>query len=303
LIDENCHLLVITDDGSTLALIHTTFGPLGCRITYAANAAAAEACLNAGPVSVIVCERRMDGGDIFHFLERWAIDPKWRHLPLVSLGPSGSSTAPFKATSDYEIALIRPINPMRLSMAVATLLERVAIFRHRIREDALTKLLNRMAFETELGRELHRIKRYQRVGSLIFLDLDNFKGVNDRFGHAVGDQTLIYFAGVILENIRNVDLAGRIGGEEFAIFLPETKEEGAMMLGNRLLETCRTGQGAPEGVTVSFSAGVAEAPRDGMGIGELLERGDQAMYLAKKQGKGRVLCWRGNFGMGEAAEA
>ena len=154
--------------------------------------------------------------------------------------------------------------------------------------DELTGLVNRRRFMTALAAE---IGRGSRVGqpSLILADLDDFKLVNDRFGHPVGDDLLQAFAAAMLECLRDVDVPARLGGEEFAVLVPETSLAGALAVAERL----RTLVGAPllfrhgEEISATASFGVAEL-LPGEGADALLRRADAALYRAKAAGKNTV---------------
>ncbi|MFO7838806.1 MAG: transporter substrate-binding domain-containing protein, partial [Desulfosalsimonadaceae bacterium] len=152
--------------------------------------------------------------------------------------------------------------------------------------DPLTGIFNRMKFE---GMLLNEIKRVQRTGqpfSVIMLDVDDFKKINDSYGHQAGDSVLQELAGFLQTSVREVDALGRWGGEEFLILCPETTGKGAAVLAEHLRARIAVRKIAVAGrVTCSF--GVAEY-RPGEGENKLLSRVDQAMYRAKKEGKNRV---------------
>jgi diguanylate cyclase (GGDEF)-like protein len=157
--------------------------------------------------------------------------------------------------------------------------------------DGLTGLYNRRHFEAVARTEWRRSQRYIRPLSLLVLDVDYFKSVNDRFGHDVGDSVLKTIAGVCLSSKRDSDSAGRIGGEEFALLLPETNEASARIVAERLCEMVR--QCSPnigeEKVKLSVSIGVASATLSMSGIEALMKRADLAMYEAKRGGRDRVV--------------
>lgn len=155
------------------------------------------------------------------------------------------------------------------------------------RRDPLTNLANRRWFDETLQREAERGARNQMAISLILLDLDHFKTVNDRFGHPVGDQVLMATAEFLAAHARPYDLVVRYGGEEFLILLPGIEQPQALEIAERIrlgLSDLRV-SGGPASFTASF--GVATlAP--GQPPGELLPRADAALYLAKKNGRNRV---------------
>ena len=158
------------------------------------------------------------------------------------------------------------------------------------RTDALTGLLNRRGFEELFEVELDRARRGGRQLSLLVGDLDGFKVVNDRLGHAAGDAVLERFAQEITKWKRRVDVAARIGGEEFALLLPEANERGAFLVAERLRRVVhQTFADEPLPLTISF--GVATWPEHGSDGELLLRSADQALYAAKDMGRDRTVIY------------
>jgi diguanylate cyclase (GGDEF)-like protein len=158
--------------------------------------------------------------------------------------------------------------------------------------DFLTGLYNHRYFQQILTQELDRATRYQKTLSLIILDIDNFKGFNDRFGHAVGDKVLTAIGEIINRSLRKVDFAFRYGGEEFVILLPETPLEYAILTVERIREKIadEASTSVPEayGSRVTVSAGVACYPDNGSSREDLFSLMDSYLYKAKSMGKNRV---------------
>ena len=156
--------------------------------------------------------------------------------------------------------------------------------------DELTSLANRRSFRESLDTELLRAERFGSGLALIVADLDDFKNVNDRFGHQAGDEVLRSFAEVLQGRIRGIDLAARLGGEEFAILLPETDAVGAEALAENL-RIAVANLVVPIGVEqiqITASFGVAAFP-ESRGADELMTAADLALYSAKRHGKDRVV--------------
>lgn len=153
--------------------------------------------------------------------------------------------------------------------------------------DHLTGLYNRIKIEELLQSEKKRRERYKNVFSVILLDIDNFKYVNDNYGHDVGDDALITAARILAQNIRLADDVGRWGGEEFIIVCPETDQKGAFNLAEKLRKIFeQTDFNMAGKITCSF--GTAEIG-DSENIKGLIKRSDLALYKAKKQGRNRVI--------------
>src|SRR6185503_13660949 len=154
--------------------------------------------------------------------------------------------------------------------------------------DSLTGLYNRTYFFTALEREIARGDRSGRAFCLVMLDLDDLKGVNDRFGHISGDQVLRTVADIVRSGVRKIDVAARYGGDEFVALLPETDPTGGWVLAEkvRLMVAEQGMAGVDPGPTVSV--GVVSYPADGRSADALLVSADRAMYASKRAGKNRV---------------
>ena len=153
--------------------------------------------------------------------------------------------------------------------------------------DLLTGVLNARAFTEHLGHELDRKRRYPRPLSLVYLDLDDFKVINDSHGHQTGDAVLRLVADAIRSSVRQADAVGRMGGDEFAVLMPETDAQLADAAAQRLATGLRNVfRGTP---TVTASVGVVSCTTTDATTDDLLRRADQAMYQAKRAGKDRVV--------------
>lgn len=160
----------------------------------------------------------------------------------------------------------------------------------KVRIDQLTGVLNRRGMDEAMTREVARAARAGTKLSIALLDIDNFKKLNDNYGHHVGDAALKHLAMVIQESIRPTDIVSRFGGEEFVVLLPNTDIEQAMASMTRLQRalTKRFFMGNNEQILITFSAGVA-LYQESDDQASVLHRADQAMYLAKKSGKNKTM--------------
>jgi diguanylate cyclase (GGDEF)-like protein len=199
------------------------------------------------------------------------------------------------ASTMYLVATFRSIRTLGYFFARSHHLARdVQVERERAerlaRTDFLTGLNNRRAFY-EIGEtSLRQAQRYSRDAALLMIDIDHFKSINDRFGHAAGDAVIRGVGQSIVSTVRNVDIAGRLGGEEFTVLLPETSAAEARVAAERLRraigESNLEHQGQPLPVTVSLGVASLRAEDD---LEAVIARADAALYRAKHEGRNRVV--------------
>ncbi|MEL6114382.1 GGDEF domain-containing protein [Photobacterium sp. SP02] len=161
------------------------------------------------------------------------------------------------------------------------------------REDPLTALYNRRGFYEEIGKEIKRRKRKESNACFIIIDIDSFKKINDQFGHGVGDEILKLIANIIKNNLRSTDIICRLGGEEFAVMLPDTDIQECCEISERIRAKVRGTNvkskirfNSPE--FVSISIGCSLLPSSSSNVNETLEKADKALYEAKIKGRNRV---------------
>ncbi|HLJ27663.1 MAG TPA: sensor domain-containing diguanylate cyclase [Candidatus Angelobacter sp.] len=161
--------------------------------------------------------------------------------------------------------------------------------------DYLTGLRTRGYFEQQLELEFKRAERRRQKFSLLMIDIDHFKQLNDTFGHHVGDQVLRDIASILTKDMREVDTVARYGGEEFVMILPETTESGATYVAHRLrraVEQAKIFAGSPQAIQhLTISIGIAVFDTDAQFKRDLIEFADAALYAAKHNGRNRVVCY------------
>jgi diguanylate cyclase (GGDEF)-like protein len=162
--------------------------------------------------------------------------------------------------------------------------------RRRSRVDALTDVLNARAFYEIVQREIARTRRYRRPMSVAYIDIDDFKDINDHFGHVAGDELLRTFARCVQETIRSIDSVARLGGDEFVVLMPETDTEGAMVAIQRLTQSVYSIDSLKVGVSIGVVTCDDPVPES---IDEIVRRADTLMYTAKHLGKHRFI--QGHF--------
>ena len=180
---------------------------------------------------------------------------------------------------------------VRLGRPVARVLADLARLAHQAQTDALTGLANRRTLDERLDEEVDRAARLSSNLSLVIADIDNFKQINDTYGHQTGDAILAAFSRVLSETVREIDLPARYGGEEFAIVLPGTQLTGARLLSEKIRRAVAdVSVDGPEGerVGVTASFGAAAYPTHSS-VAALVRAADEALYEAKQTGKNRVV--------------
>jgi len=226
-------------------------------------------------------------------------------LPLSAPGhPLGFITIESPQPGSFTKDHIRFAQALANEAAVA--LENALLFREVKRlslTDPLTGLNNRRSFDHSARQMVGVAIRHQRPLSVLMLDIDFFKKVNDTYGHAVGDQVLTGMAQVCRQSIRSTDLLARFGGEEFSLLFPETPEDDARPLAERLRQaiSALVFEAAGQTFSITASLGISECSGEGDSLESLLERSDAALYQAKKAGRNRAVIW-GTFISGPATD-
>jgi diguanylate cyclase (GGDEF)-like protein len=199
----------------------------------------------------------------------------------------GRDVGPRVAMLDY-LLNVRPrvVEPTIIEANALEALRRDAI------SDALTGLYNRQYFDEALRREVERCQRYGVTSSLLLLDLDGFKQINDRYGHCIGDEVLRSVGRLILKHVRASDVPCRYGGDEFAMILSDTPQAEALTVADRIRADVQTWfESTPiagHELAVSVSGGVATLPTDGFAAERLVAIADGALYDAKHAGANRI---------------
>src|SRR4030095_10404640 len=192
---------------------------------------------------------------------------------------------PYRNWEDEEVLMVKTVSD-QLSVAIS----HARLFRQTQRQamtDALTGLYNHGYFQDRLDREIKLADRNNEVVSLILLDVDRMKKINDTHGHRSGDGELSHLAALMLSSVRDVDVCARYGGEEFVVILPQCDREDASRVADRLRESIASTPVNKVG-QVTVSIGVATYPSGAKSKDELVEMADRAMYRAKDAGRNRV---------------
>jgi two-component system, cell cycle response regulator len=300
-------ILVADDEPVNRALIQRRLEREGYHVLTARDGSeAVEQALASLPDLVIldVMMPEMDGMDACRLIKETEAT---RDIPIIflsardetemkvsglSLGADDYISKPFEAEEliarvHVAIRLKRERDQLRTSVEEASM--RAERAQERAMTDALTGLLNRYGLQHILAREHAEARRYHRPFSCLLIDLDNFKTINDTYGHQVGDLTLQQISGVLREAVRASDTVFRYGGEEFLVLLPETDLDGAVALGEKIRAAAAARPFGDDGhvFNLTLSAGAASLSDNESGH-DMIARADMALYHAKEKGRNRV---------------
>ncbi len=195
---------------------------------------------------------------------------------------------------DFDLAALLTL----VANNVTLILDKIKLFQETKRlsvTDGLTGLYNRRYFYKNLDVEIARSKRYGNTFSLMLFDIDNFKNINDTYGHQAGDEVLMELAKILKLVSRETDIIVRYGGEEIIIILPNTSEEETITLANRIKNTVEQTTfiiNESTGVTITLSGGIASYPENAPDAKSLLHAADTALYSAKASGKNKISCYK-----------
>ncbi|HJX03016.1 MAG TPA: diguanylate cyclase [Dehalococcoidia bacterium] len=211
------------------------------------------------------------------------------YLPLITKGEGlGCLTVATRHSHAYNPGQLQLLE--RLASQISTSVANAQLFAHaeqRARIDELTGLFNRRHFDEILKQEVSRHSRYGSLISIAFMDLDNFKTYNDSLGHPVGDKLLAHIGRIIRSSLRNIDMAFRYGGDEFAVIMPHTSAEDAFGVAERIRVRVSDQTYNPASL-ITTSIGIASWPNDGLSPDDLVNAADKALYYTKQTGGNRT---------------
>jgi len=286
-------VLVVDDNADKLKLLEVALTMEGYNVSTASNGMDGLAAVESYQPDLIITDVMMLEMDGYELARRIRQNPQTKFIPII-LQTAGRHAAEDVRLGAEVGALGFITDPTDLDLLLArarTLLDFKAYLdtcEEAAFTDHLSGLANRRRFERQLEREITRTARYGHPFSLLMLDIDWFKQVNDTFGHEAGDEAIRRLAKTLQEGIRGIDMAARIGGDEFAIILTETTLDRATEVAERLRLAIKETEILAVG-TITVSVGVAEAPSCAQTVRELLALADEMLYEAKHQGRDRVI--------------
>lgn len=293
------NVLVADDEEEKRHLLMVALQLQGYSVITASDGKEALDLVESAQPDLVITDVRMPRMDGFELASAIRANPNTRFVPvIIQTAASNQREDLLRGSEAGALGYFTDPTDIGLLLArVRTLLDfkqYLDVCEEAAFTDHLTGLANRRRFERQLDREVARSTRYGHTFCLLILDIDNFKRVNDTFGHDAGDETLRCLGKAVQEETRGIDVASRIGGDEFAIILPETELEAGIEVAERLRKAISSIQ-IPAVAHVTASVGVAAFPfREGTTGSALVNAADAAMYEAKRAGGNRVVQTSGN---------
>lgn len=289
--EQNPFVLVVEDDPTISHLLRIILTRAGMQSEQTTDGAEALAAIEQYTPDLIISDIMMPNMDGYALRKALLENEETKLIPFMFLTAKDQKEDIIQGMHlDVDDYILKPFEPELLIAKVEAILRRYRQFNELLRFDTLTNVFNRRTLESSLQAELNRVKRYKQSVSILMLDLDHFKKINDTYGHNFGDVVLKSVCHASKDNLRDIDFIGRIGGEEFVVVMPSTNKTTALFVADRLREQISNlNFDGKSGLRITISGGVAEAPVDGTEIDELLKKADKALYAAKHQGRNMVV--------------
>ena len=320
-------ILIVDDTPANLRLLYGMLHEQGYKVRMAPSGRMALKSAQAFPPDMILLDIKMPNMNGYEVCTKLKADVRTREIPVIFISSLDQTEDKVKAFTfggvDYITKPFRieeVLARVKTHMAIYSLQQQLSAANIQLQEsndrlkaeikkraqieamleelattDSLTNLHNRRHFFELAVQELNRAKRYQLYFSLLMIDLDNFKTVNDKLGHLYGDRVLQVVAKCISQNSRDVDISGRYGGDEFVILLPETEPSFARVFAERLCQVTRTQLDELDELTfpVTLSIGIANFSWEAdITFDTLLDQADRALYESKQAGRDGIAIWQ-----------
>jgi diguanylate cyclase (GGDEF)-like protein len=285
-------ILAVDDDASILAALKGLLGQHAIRVTALSDPRLFWNVLQDSMPDLVILDLEMPNFSGLELCRAIRNDAHWNRLPILFLSSSNDPetiTSIFSAGADDFVA--KPIITIELTTRVRNRLERDRLYRTLSDYDQLTNVRNRRSSNVVIANYLRLAERHGLPVSLVIIDLDKFKRVNDTYGHQAGDDVLQHLGGLLRQSFRSEDVVARWGGEEFVVGMFAMRRADAVERMAEVLEELENHEFQPSAGTrfrVSFSAGLAEFPVDGKDLHTLYRLADEALYRAKHAGGRRI---------------
>ncbi|XDE61958.1 diguanylate cyclase [Arthrospira platensis BEA 1257B] len=301
---ENFLILIVDDVSKNLQVVGAMLDDVGYATTFATSGKQAIERVKTANPDLILLDLMMPEINGLQVCEHLKADPLYAEIPIIFLTVSNESEHLLQAFSQGAVDYVtKPYKAPELLARVKTHLE-LKYTRDQLKTalveleklattDPLTGIANRRHLLTLAEREFQRTQRYHNPFSVLMIDIDHFKLINDNYGHNIGDEALKIMADVTVNALRKVDIFGRFGGEEFVVFLPETQADEALLVAERIRKAIAQTPIYVEGQTINItvSIGVTIYESSEISLDGLLMEADKALYDAKKQGRNQVVIY------------
>ncbi|MEC4982938.1 MAG: diguanylate cyclase [Oscillatoria sp. PMC 1068.18] len=284
-------VLIVEDDGALAAYYGITLQQVGMETEIVTDPLAIMPHLNDFRPDLILMDMYMPGCNGIELAAVIRQQPNYVGIPIVFLSRETDFNKQLTAIGlGGDDFLTKPIEPQHLIASVMPRVERSRLVRSLMTCDSLTGLLNHTTLKERLVTEVKRASRLHSPLAFAMIDIDRFKSINDTYGHLTGDRVLKSLSRLLKQRLRQTDITGRYGGEEFAVILPDTDSNAAVKVLDEIrLKFAQVRQQADgEEFSVTFSCGIAVYPQQ-QNSTELNEAADRALYEAKHQGRDRVI--------------
>lgn len=294
------NILIVEDEPVTRMLISSSVKNWGYEVSQVESAEQALAFLNKNEdFYIILTDWSLPGMSGLEMAQHIRVDsdePKYIIMLTNKSNEEDLIEAMEAGVDDY---VTKPFSPGELRVRLRAghrIIEQTQKLKFLANFDELTGIWNRRMIVTQMRIEWNRHLREEHTCSILMLDIDHFKLVNDTYGHAGGDEALRVFSEILRENVRPYDLVGRFGGEEFVVLLPNTNKLEAKEVAERVrveVESKIIHIKNDSSFNITVSIGVAEQEPTDKDVQELIGKADSALYFAKKEGRNQTVCWFG----------
>lgn len=296
--DNSYKILAVDDAKDSQMLLSFDLKAVGCQVISAGSGEIALSILESTEVDLIILDMHMPGLSGLATLKRLKDNVLWKKIPVIMLSSSDGEDEIVSAlelgADDY---VVKPYIGKVLFARMRTALrlrEKTKALEDLAKTDFLTGISNRASFEELACNAISQAERNEQPLIMAMFDIDFFKSVNDDYGHDIGDKVLIAFAGCLSECFRQYDIVARIGGEEFAVCLPQTSIESAIVACERLrsdVEQMRVSidNNLQKELGVTVSVGVSSSVSTSLDLASLLKQADLGLYYAKSHGRNQVV--------------
>ncbi|MBK1990040.1 diguanylate cyclase [Sphaerospermopsis aphanizomenoides BCCUSP55] len=306
---EECLILVVDDVKLNLQVIGKILDKVGYEYTFASNGYQALERVKSAHPDLILLDLMMPEMDGLEVCEKIQSNPELAEIPIIFLSASQEQDHLLKAFQKGAVDYVsKPFHHAELLARVRMHLE-LKYSRQKLKNllqeqvelvkkleklantDPLTEVWNRRYLITVAEQEIKRSQRYNLPFSVLLIDIDYFKKINDNYGHSIGDEIIIFMTKTVIAHLRTVDCFGRFGGEEFVALLPETDIQKAIIVAERIRVNIENQYIDVENkkVSITVSIGVSSYNLGDETIDTIIQRADQALYQAKNQGRNRVI--------------